>query len=75
MTPNTYFEHPLEESDKIMSHNLRFYPKLNGWSLDMVEKNRDEVAGLFRDKLGVSVSGARQSYQKPYSRQFYAALD
>jgi hypothetical protein len=28
-------------------------------------KIRDEVAKLFRDKLGVSVSGTGQSYQKP----------
>jgi hypothetical protein len=36
----------------------------------MVERIRDEVAGLFRDKLGVSVSGIGQSYWKPYSHRF-----
>jgi hypothetical protein len=35
-----------------------------------VEKIRDEVDRLFREKLGVSVSGIGQSYQKPYSHLF-----
>jgi hypothetical protein len=34
------------------------------------EKIRDEVARLFRDILGVSVSGMGQSYRKPYSHRF-----
>jgi hypothetical protein len=38
----------------------------------MVERIRDEVAGLFRDKFGVSVSGIGQSYRKPYSHRFDA---
>jgi hypothetical protein len=38
----------------------------------MAEKIRDGVAGMFKDKLGVSVSGTGQSYQKPYSHQFNA---
>jgi hypothetical protein len=33
-------------------------------------KIRDEVVGLFRDKLGVSVSGMWQSYRKPYNHRF-----
>jgi hypothetical protein len=36
----------------------------------MAGRIRDEVAGMFRDKLGVNVSGTGQSYQKPYSHQF-----
>ena len=36
----------------------------------MVEKIRDEIVGLFRDKLGLSVLGMRQSYQKPYNHRF-----
>jgi hypothetical protein len=36
----------------------------------MVQRIRDKVAGLFRDKLGVSVSGIGQSYRKPYSHRF-----
>jgi hypothetical protein len=36
----------------------------------MVETIMDEVAGLVRDKLGVSVSGMGQSYWKPYNHQF-----
>jgi hypothetical protein len=39
-------------------------------SPDVVEKIRHEVVRLFRDKLGVSVSSTRQSYQKPYSHRF-----
>jgi hypothetical protein len=42
----------------------------NGWSLDVVEKIRDMLAGLFRDKLDVSVSATGQSYRKPYSHRF-----
>jgi hypothetical protein len=33
------------------------------------ERIRDEVAGLFRDKLDVSVSGIGQSNRKPYSHR------
>jgi hypothetical protein len=36
----------------------------------MAERIRDEVAGMFRDKLGVSVLGTGQSYRKPYSHRF-----
>jgi hypothetical protein len=36
----------------------------------MVERIRDEVVEMFRDKLGVSVSSIRQSYRKPYSHWF-----
>jgi hypothetical protein len=64
-TPNTHLKHPWEESrqsdvrqPEISTH------KLNGWSPDMAERVRDEVAGMFRDKLGVSVSGTGQSYLK-----------
>jgi hypothetical protein len=70
-TPNTHLKHPWEESrqsdvrqPEISTH------KLNGWSLDMAERIRDKVAGMFRDKLGVSVSGTGQSYRKPYSHRF-----
>jgi hypothetical protein len=38
----------------------------------VVEKVRDEVAGLIRDKLDVSVSGTWQSYWKPYNHRFDA---
>jgi hypothetical protein len=70
-TPNTHLKHPWEESrqsdvrqPEISTH------KLNGWSPDMVERIRDEVPGMFRDKLGVSVSSTGQSYRKPYSHRF-----
>jgi hypothetical protein len=36
----------------------------------MVERIRDEVAGLFRDKIGAIVLGIGQSYRKPYSHRF-----
>jgi hypothetical protein len=36
----------------------------------MVERIRDEVAGMFRDKLGVSMSSTGQSYRKPYNHRF-----
>jgi hypothetical protein len=58
--PNTHFELQYEV----------FNPKLNGWSLDVVEKISDKVAGLFRDKLYVSVLGKGQSYQKHYNNRF-----
>jgi hypothetical protein len=70
-TPNTHLGHPWEESrqndvrqPKISTH------KLNEWSLYMVEKIRDKIVELFRDKLGFSVSGTGQSYWKPYSHRF-----
>jgi hypothetical protein len=70
-TSNTHLGHPWEESrqsdvrqPEISTH------KLNGWSPDMAERIRDEVAGMFRDKLGVSMSSTGQSYRKPYSHRF-----
>jgi hypothetical protein len=35
-----------------------------------VEKIKDEVAKLFKDKLDVNVSGTWQSYWKPYNHLF-----
>jgi hypothetical protein len=70
-TSNTHLKHPWEE---IRQNNVRqpeiFTRKLNGWLPDVAEKIRDEVAGMFRDKLGVSVSGTGQSYWKPYSHRY-----
>jgi hypothetical protein len=34
------------------------------------EKIGDKVAGFFRDKLGVSLSGIGQLYRKPYNHRF-----
>jgi hypothetical protein len=47
-----------------------FTTKLDGWSPDKVGKIRDEVTGLFRDKLDVSVSGMGLAYRKPYNHWF-----
>jgi hypothetical protein len=35
-----------------------------------MEKIREEMAELFRDRLGVSVVRVGQSYQKPYDHRF-----
>jgi hypothetical protein len=35
-----------------------------------MEKIREEMAELFRDRLEVSVARVGQSYQKPYDHQF-----
>jgi hypothetical protein len=72
-TPNTHIEHPWEKSrqNDVRQPEISTH-KLNGWSTNVVEKIRDEVVGLFRDKLGVSVSGTGQSYRKPYSHRFDA---
>jgi hypothetical protein len=35
-----------------------------------MEKIREEMAELFRDRLGVSVARVGQSYQKPYDHRF-----
>jgi hypothetical protein len=35
-----------------------------------MEKIRKEMVELFRDRLGVSVARAGQSYQKPYDHRF-----
>jgi hypothetical protein len=70
-TPNTHLKHSWEENrqsdvrqPEISTH------KLSGWSPDMAERIRDEVARIFRDKLDVSVLGTWQSYRKPYSHRF-----
>lgn len=65
-TLSTHLERP---QLKDLHNNARppktFILKLSGWLSDVVEKIREQVAGLFRDKLDVSVSSMRQSYQKP----------
>jgi hypothetical protein len=70
-TPNTHLEHPWEESrqNDVRQPDISTH-KLNGGPLDVVERIRDEVVGLFRDKLSVSVSGIGQPYRKPYSHRF-----
>ena len=57
-TPSTHLGHPWEESrqNDVSQPDISTH-KLNGGMPDMVERIRDEVARLFRDKLGVSVSG------------------
>jgi hypothetical protein len=35
-----------------------------------MEKIREEMVELFRDRLGVSVARVGQSYQKPYDHRF-----
>jgi hypothetical protein len=35
-----------------------------------MEKIREEIAELFRDRLEVSVARVGQSYQKPYDHRF-----
>jgi hypothetical protein len=42
----------------------------SGLPLGAMEKIREEMAKLFRDKLGVSVATVGQSYQKPYDHWF-----
>jgi hypothetical protein len=70
-TPNTHLRHTWKESQQNDVRQPKiFTPKLNGWSPDVVEKIKDEVAMLFRDKLGVSVSGICQSCRKPCSHRF-----
>jgi hypothetical protein len=71
MTPSAHLGHPWEESrqNDVRQPEISTH-KLNGGPPDMVERIRDEVVGLFRDKLRVSVSGIGQSYQKPYSHRF-----
>jgi hypothetical protein len=70
-TPSTHLGHPWEESrqNDVSQPDISTH-KLNGGLPYMVERIRDKVARLFRDKLGVSVSGIGQSYRKPYSHRF-----
>jgi hypothetical protein len=42
----------------------------SGLPSDAMEKIREDMAGLFRDRLKVSVARVRQSYQKPYDHRF-----
>jgi hypothetical protein len=66
-TPNTHFERSWEEGHHNNIHPPKvFIPKLSGWSPDVVEKIREEVARMFRDTLGVSVSSMGHAYWKPY---------
>jgi hypothetical protein len=63
-TSNTHLRHPWEESRQSDVRQPEFSThKLNGWLPDMAERIRDEVAGMFRDKLGVSMSSTGQSYR------------
>jgi hypothetical protein len=39
-----------------------------------MEKIREEMAELFRDRLGVSIARVGQSYQKPYDPRFDTVL-
>jgi hypothetical protein len=72
-TYNTHLGHPWEESrqNDVRQPEISTH-KLNGWSPDVAERIKDEVAGLFNDKLHVSVSGTGQSYRNPYSHRFDA---
>jgi hypothetical protein len=45
-------------------------PRSGGLSPDAMDKIREEMAELFRDRLGVSVARLGQSYQKPYDHRF-----
>jgi hypothetical protein len=47
-------------------HSLGF----GGLPPDAMEKIREEMAELFRDRLEVSVARVGQSYQKPYDHRF-----
>jgi hypothetical protein len=38
--------------------------------MGVMEKIREDMAELFRDRLGVSVAKVGQSYQKPYDHRF-----
>jgi hypothetical protein len=35
-----------------------------------MDKIQEEIPKLFRNRLGISMSGAEQSYQKSYDHQF-----
>jgi hypothetical protein len=73
--PITHFDRPWAESRHSDARPLESHiPRLRGWSPDVVDKLREEVAELFRDKLGVSVSGMGQSYRKPYDHKFGTVL-
>jgi hypothetical protein len=45
-------------------------PRSGGLPPNTMEKIREEMAELFRDRLRVSVARVGQSYQKPYDHQF-----
>jgi hypothetical protein len=45
-------------------------PRSGGLPLDTMEKIREEMVELFRDRLRVSVARVGQSYQKPYDPRF-----
>jgi hypothetical protein len=50
--------------------NVPHSPRSSGLPLDVMEKIREEMTELFRDRLRVSVARVGQSYQKPYDHRF-----
>jgi hypothetical protein len=50
--------------------NEPYSPGSGGLPPGAIEKIREEMAELFRDRLGVSVARVGQSYQKPYDPRF-----
>jgi hypothetical protein len=47
-----------------------FDQRASGLALAVIDIVREEIAGAFRDKLGVSMVPGGQSYQKPYDSRF-----
>jgi hypothetical protein len=48
-----------------------FDQRAGGLAPATIDIVREEIAGAFRDKLGVSMVPGGQSYRKPYDSRFY----
>jgi hypothetical protein len=55
------------QHDNIQPTPPMFDQRVGGLAIDIV---REEIAGAFRDKLGVSMVPRGQSYRKPYDIRF-----
>jgi hypothetical protein len=47
-----------------------FHQRVDGLTPAAIDIVREEIAGAFRDKLGVSMVPGEQSYRRPYDSQF-----
>jgi hypothetical protein len=47
-----------------------FDQRADGLASTAIDIVREEIAGAFRDKLGVSMVPGEQSYRKPYDSRF-----
>jgi hypothetical protein len=69
--PNIVFDQSWAEGRHNNAHPTEPHiPRVGGLPPGTIEKIREEIAELFREKLGVSVTRLGQSDRKPYDHRF-----